>query len=69
MINQTREDSIATIMEMMAPIDPQFTEKDLIDWGIKGGETNAELEQMVHDYRSEMHTEMCAAKNAWRYQH
>jgi len=44
-----------------------LTESELRDWGINGGESYAELEIFAKDYLSDIHTEICEAKNEWRY--
>jgi protein gp37 len=45
-----------------------LSEKELIDWNIVGGETDSELQSMVNDYVSELHTNECENKNAYRYE-
>lgn len=37
------------------------------DWGIVGGETNAQLMEWANDYLSECHSERCAEKRAYLY--
>lgn len=45
----------------------KVTNQDLADWYIIGDETDAELIQYANDYLSDVHTENCESKNAWRY--
>ena len=69
-INETQLESLQTIKEMFAELGVQApSDRELIsDWGIKGGETNAQLNEWAKDYASEIHTEKCAARSQWRYE-
>jgi len=68
-INETREESIEVLTDMLGEygLEP-LTETELNDWGIIGGETNDQLQEWVNDYVSEIHSEMCAEQNQWRYE-
>lgn len=45
-----------------------LTASEVRDWGIVGGESNAELQEWVNDYAGEHHTTLCENANAWRYE-
>jgi hypothetical protein len=68
-INETFQESFEAFNEILAEYGAApIPEKDArLEFGIVGGETNAELSEWASDYVSEMHTEKCAAKNEWRY--
>jgi uncharacterized protein (UPF0210 family) len=68
-INETFKESFETFNELLEEYGvPTISEKVAIqDFGIIGGETNAELSEWASDYVSELHTEKCAAKHEWRY--
>lgn len=69
-INETQAESIQTIKDILEEFGIEAPSDSLLisDWGIVGGETNAQLDEMVKDFASELHSERCAHKNAWRYQ-
>lgn len=68
-INETRHESIETLNHFFDEFGiKHLNESKLQNWGIIGGETNAQLREWASDYASEMHSEKCAAKNAWRYE-
>lgn len=65
---KSKQESIDTINYMLSEYGMKpMTEKDVIDWGIEGGETIAQLQEWVNDYASEEHTERCAAKHRIEY--
>ncbi len=68
-INLTKKESIDTLNEMLVEkgLTP-LTESEINDWGIMGGESNAQLQEWVNDFVSELHSENCVAKDAWRYE-
>jgi hypothetical protein len=67
-INETRDESIETLNYFFDKLGLEpLKERDLRDWGIVGGETNSQLSEWANDYASEIHTDKCAGKNAWRY--
>ena len=70
-INETFEDSLETFNYFLSEVgQPAVNEKTArMDFGIVGGETNAELQEWARDYASECHTEKCESKNQWRYQY
>ena len=62
-INETREEAIETFNDYLEEFGcKHLSEKELIDWNIRGGESNAQLREWAHDYASEMHTEQCEEK-------
>ncbi len=69
-INETFKESFETLNELLAEKQmPPLSENEARrEWNIVGGETNAELQEWVNDFVSEIHTEKCAAKDAWRYE-
>lgn len=69
-INETREESIETLNYYLEEkgIEP-LTESELRDWDIRGGETNAQLNEWAIALANDLHTEKCESKNAWRYEH
>ena len=68
-INETREESIETLNSYFEDMGVEpLSEKELKDWNIVGGETNSELQNWVKDYVSELHTNECENKNAYRYE-
>lgn len=70
LIAATKEEAVEFINELLTDAgESPLRDSEVSDWGIKGGETFAQLEEWTNDYLSECHTEKCAAKNEWRYQH
>lgn len=68
-INETREEAIETLNSYFEDMGVEpLSEKELKDWNIVGGETNSELQNWVKDYVSELHTNKCENKNAYRYE-
>jgi len=70
-INETFAESFEAFNDMLTELgQPVISEKVAkSDFGIMGGETNAELQEWANDYASEVHTEAAADKQAWRYQY
>lgn len=65
------QESYALLNELLAEMGidalPEHVAKR--DWGVSGGETQSQLFEWASDYASELQTERCAEKNAWRYQY
>lgn len=66
---ETKQESIDLFNQFLTeagerPLDPVEIE----DWGIIGGESEAKIKEMVSDLLSDLHTERCETKNAWRYE-
>lgn len=49
-------------------MEPMTHPGEISDWGVYNCENEAQLDELAHDLRSEMHSEMCKNKNAWRYE-
>lgn len=65
-----REDAINLFNEFLEELGVHpLSEKELQDWDIRGGESYDQLYEWARDLASEIHTEKCASKNAWRYEH
>ena len=69
MINATRQDAIDTFTYFLEKRNIDFEKWMIQDFGIEGGETNDQLEEMVNDYVSECRTERCESKNTAGYTH
>lgn len=69
MKNETFAESLETFNYFLSElgIDPISENVARADFGIQGGETDAELDGWARDYASDCHTEQCVAKNEWRY--
>jgi hypothetical protein len=46
-----------------------FKLSGLTDWDLQGDECDQQLTEWTNDYISEQHSEACARKDAWRYEH
>lgn len=70
MVNETKQQAIETLNEMLQEygLSP-LNDNEIQDWGIAGGETNAQLQEWVNDYVSDIHSEECEGENAWRYEY
>jgi hypothetical protein len=65
----TKQESIDTLNEFLIEFGCEtMSERDLIDWDIRGGESTSQLRQWARDIASEEATERAANKNAWRYE-
>lgn len=71
MSNTTFQDAFETFNEILEELGQEPISENTArnDFGIIGGETDAELYEWARDYASEIHTEICASKNAWRYEY
>lgn len=63
MINETKEDAIRTLRELLSERGIELSDGEVEDFGIKGGETNAELDEMAHDYWSDLRSDIAESKN------
>ena len=69
MKNLTFEESLETFNSFLEEMgEAHLSESEVRDFGIQGGETNAQLEEWARDFVSEIQTEKCAEKDAWRYE-
>lgn len=69
MENLTFEESLETFNSFLEEMgETHLSETEARDWGIEGGETNAQLREWAGDLVSEIQTEKCAEKDAWRYE-
>lgn len=70
MVNVTKQDAELTLVELLICAGITGITKNMVkDFELQGGETNAQIQEYVNDYVSELHTEKCEAKQAWRYEH
>lgn len=69
MVNVTKQDAELTLVELLVGHGLTIEKNMISDFGLEGGETNAQIQEMVNDYLSDLHTEKCAEKQAWRYEH
>jgi hypothetical protein len=65
------QESLEVLNEFMIKLglEPVSEKEASADLSIVGGESVSELRTLAYDLASEMHTQRCEEKEAWRYQH
>ena len=65
----SKEESVDYVNELLIEAGQKpLKDGEVADWGLIGGESFNQLEIWVNDFLSELHTEICQAKNDWRYE-
>ena len=65
----TKKEAGLYINEVLAELgEPPLTENELKDWSLEDGIPEEKLREWAKDFASDMHSERCEEKNAWRYE-